>query len=116
MVEGLKLWAERFEIEQEQRENEVRVWLKHLFILLCRIESHQFTARVFKIAFMFSRDGEFMTLEEFDYIAVYLNHIHKTPLSESGPGGPSQLSKGLFLLEVKGSVNPSKPAFFKAEI
>jgi hypothetical protein len=73
-------------------------------------------ARVFKIAFMLRRDGEFMTLEEFDHIAVYLNHIHKTPLSESGPGGPSQLSKGLFLLEVKGSVNPSKPAFFKAEI
>ena len=40
----------------------------------------------------------------------------KTPLSESGPGGPSQLSKVLFLLEVKVAVNPSKPAFFKAEI
>ena len=85
-------------------------------ILLSWIEPHQFTARVFKIAFMFSRDGEFMTLEELDYIAVYLDYIHKTPLSESGPGRPSQLSKGLFLLEVKGAVTPSKPTFFKAEI
>src|SRR5262249_6514638 len=50
MVGGLKLWAERFEIEQEQREDEVRVWLEPLFILLCRIEPRQVTARVFKIA------------------------------------------------------------------
>ena len=25
-----------------------------------------------------------MALEELDYMAVYLNYIHKTPLSESG--------------------------------
>ena len=59
------------------------------FHLLCRIEPDQFTAGVFKIAFMFSRDGEFMTLEELDCIAVYLSYIHKTPLSESGVGRSS---------------------------
>ena len=65
------------------------VLLKPLLILLCRIEPHQGTARVFKIAFMFSRDGEFMTLEKLDCIAVYLDYIHKTPLSEFGPRGSS---------------------------
>ena len=89
MVKGLKLRAERFEIEQEQGEDEVRVWIEHFLPLLCWVEPDQFPARAFKIAFMLRRDGEFMTLEELDYIAVYLNYIHMTPLSEFGPGGPS---------------------------
>ena len=89
MIEGLKLWMERFEIEQEQGKQEVRVWIEHFLLLLGRVEPDQFSARVFKIAFMFSRDGEFMTLEELDCIAVYLSYIHKTPLSESGVGRSS---------------------------
>ena len=89
MVEGLKLWAERFEIEQEQGKNEVRVWIEHFLLVLGWVKPDQLTARAFKIAFMLRRDGEFMTLEELDYIAVYLNYIHMTPLSESGPGRPS---------------------------
>jgi len=84
MVEGLKLWAKRFEIEQEQGKNEVRVWIEHFLILLGWVEPDQFPAGVFKIAFMLRRDGQVMALEELDYMAVYLNYIHKTPLSESG--------------------------------
>jgi hypothetical protein len=38
---------------------------------------------------MLRRDGEFMALEELDYIAVCMNYIHMTPLSESGPGRSS---------------------------
>ncbi len=89
MVEGLKLWAERFEIEQEQGQDEVREWIEHFLILLCWIEARQLTTRVFKIAFMLRRDRQLMTLEELDDIAVYLNYIHMTPLSESGSRRPS---------------------------
>jgi hypothetical protein len=88
-LEGLKLWAERFEIEQEQGKNEVRVWIEHFLFLLGWVEPDQFSARVFKIAFMLRRDGQLMALEELDYIAVYLNYIHMTPLSESSPRRPS---------------------------
>jgi hypothetical protein len=41
------------------------------------------------MAFMLRRDGRLMAVEELDYIAVYLNYIHMTPLSESGPRRPS---------------------------
>ena len=44
-------------------------------ILLGWVEPDQFPAGVFKIAFMLRRDGEFMALEELDYMAVYLNSI-----------------------------------------
>ena len=89
MIEGLKLWTERFEIEPEQGKNEVRVCIKLYYILLGWVEPDQFPARVFKIAFMLRRDREFMTLEELDCIAVYLNYIHMKPLSESGARGSS---------------------------
>ncbi len=89
MVEGLKLWAEGFEIEQEQGKDEVRVWVEHFLILLGWVEPDQFSAGVFKIAFMLRRDGQLMALEELDYIAVYLNYVHMIPLSESGLGRPS---------------------------
>src|SRR5262249_54932735 len=89
MGEGLKLWAERFEIEQEQGEDEVRVWVEHFLILLGWIEARQLTARVFQRAVMLRREGQVMTLEELDHIAVDLNYLHLTPRSESGSGKPS---------------------------
>jgi len=89
MGEGWKLWAERFEIEQEQGKNEVRGWIELYLILLGWVEPHQFPARVFQRAFRLRRDGEVMTLEKLDYLAVDLNYLQMTPLSESGPGRPS---------------------------
>ena len=53
------------------------------------VEPDQFPAGVFKISFMLRRDGQVMALEELDYMAVYLNYIHKTPLSEFGSRKPS---------------------------
>ena len=96
MVEGLKLWAERFEIKQEQREDEVRVWLKFFLVLFCRIEPHQFTARVFEITLMRRGEGDFMTRVELDNITVYLNDIHLAPLSESGAGDRHDSVRGYF--------------------
>jgi len=40
-------------------------------------------------ATMLRRDEQLMALEELDYIAVYLNPIHMTRLSEPGSGKPS---------------------------
>src|SRR5262249_23003113 len=89
MGEGWKLWAERFEIEQEQGQNEVRGWIEHFLILLGGIEGRQLTTRAFQRAFMLSREGQVMALEELDHIAVDVNDLHMTPLSESGSGKPS---------------------------
>src|SRR5262249_46719851 len=89
MGEGWKLWAERFEIEQEQSKNEVRGWIEPYLILLGWVEPDQFPARVFQRAFMLRRERQVMTLEELDRIAVDLNYLHLTPRSESGPGRPS---------------------------
>jgi hypothetical protein len=45
---------------------------------------------------MLRRDGEFMTLEELDHMAVYLNYIHRTPLSEFGSGKHHDSARGYF--------------------
>ena len=81
--------------------------------MLGRIEAYQFAPCPFEIAFMFSRDGDFMILQEPDNIAVDITDIHIRPLSEPSFGELLGLSKGSFFLEVKGSSDLYQTRIFK---
>jgi len=71
----------KLKIEQEQTPDEVGIEIELFLVLPGRVETHQLLASPFEIAFMFRRDRDFMTLIEFDGIAVSLDYIHRAPLS-----------------------------------